>query len=420
MRFTILLALLVFPAAAAAQSGSARVTATENQCVTCHSRLMRNYAQPALLYHNDVHAQAGLLCSDCHGGNPTNPLRHDPDDPEQKFLGKPAPRDIPSMCDKCHGDPSYMRRYNPSLPVDQLEKYRTSRHGELLLGQGDPKPAHCVSCHSVHDIRQANNPASPVYAANLPATCSRCHSDSEYMAGYGIPVDQYEKYRASVHGQALLGRGDTGAPACNDCHGNHGAFPPEAGSIAQVCGMCHVRNDQLYEDSFHASIFEALEVSGCETCHGYHEVDHPSTAMLGAGDISACGACHSQEEDDPGFALGLEMKSVLDSLSVRIEKATALVAGAGRRGMEVSELEFNLRDIRQSLIESRTAIHSFDPEQVRESARPGLELVAQVDSLARLTLVEHGKRRWWLGGATLVLLAIIGGVALKMRRVEEE
>ena len=184
--------------------------------------------------------------------------------------------------------------------------------------------------------------------------------------------------------------------------------------------MCHVRNNQLYEASFHAPIFEGLGVSGCETCHGNHKIERPSEAMLGAGDASSCGQCHAQEQDDPGFSRGIEMKNILDSLSTRLEEATALVNTAGTQGMEVSELQFSLRDIRQSYIEGRTAIHSFDPEEVRKTASPGMELAVQVDALARLTLVEHDKRRWWLGGATLILLAIIGGVALRLRQIEKE
>jgi hypothetical protein len=38
-----------------------------------------------------------------------------------------------------------------------------------------------------------------------------------------IPHNQYEKFARSVHGIALLKKHDSGAPACNICHGNHGA-----------------------------------------------------------------------------------------------------------------------------------------------------------------------------------------------------
>src|SRR5688572_12273090 len=47
---------------------------------------------------------------------------------------------------------------------------------------------------------------------------------------YGIPTDQAEKFKGSVHGEALLKNRDMAAPTCNDCHGNHGAAPPGATS----------------------------------------------------------------------------------------------------------------------------------------------------------------------------------------------
>ncbi len=420
MRFTILMALLVIPASAAAQSGSEKPAAAVNNCIRCHSGMMKKYALPAQNYHDDIHSQAGVLCSDCHGGDPSNPRHHDRKDPKQNFRGKPAPQDIPGLCSHCHGNPVYMRGKNPSLPVDQLEKYRTSRHGELLLGQGDPKPAQCVSCHGVHNIRQAGDPASKVYATNLPGTCAACHADEKYMAGYGIPTNQMALYQTSVHGQALLGRDDTGAPACNDCHGNHGAYPPETSNVAQVCGLCHARNFALYQASFHAPIFDSAGESGCATCHGSHGIQHPTEEMLGEGERSACGKCHQMSADDKGFALGLEMKGVLDSLSGKMDSVAARVQKAHEHGMEVSELQLSLRDVRQSLIESRTSIHSFDPDQVRKTAAPGMLLAAQVDSLAGQTLYEHGKRRWWLGGMTLVLLTVIAGVVMLLKQIERK
>ena len=393
--------------------------ADENNCMACHAKLMKKYSTPVKLYSRDIHSQVGLICSDCHGGDPSRERRHDRNDPAQQFLGAPGAEQIPAFCDRCHGNTSYMRGFNPALPVDQLVKYRTSRHGQLLLGKGDTRAANCVSCHSVHDIYQAGDPGSSVYDTNIPKTCAGCHSDKEYMAGYSIPTDQYTEYAASVHGAALLERGDVGAPACNDCHGNHGAVPVEVADIFQVCGMCHVNNERLYRESFHSSIFEELEMPGCETCHGNHAVARPDESMLGAGDNSACGKCHEQSEDDPGFALGLNMKKELDSLSISLISTSRLVESAGQQGMEISELSLNLRDIRQSLIKSRTAVHTFDDIAVADLTREGIELAAQVAQSARKLLAEHGKRRWWLGGATLVLLAMILALYLKLRAIEK-
>ena len=75
--------------------------------------------------------------------------------------------------------------------------------------------------------------------------------------GSPLPTDQLAEYRNSVHGRALLEDGDFGAPACNDCHGNHAAMPPEISSIAQVCRTCHANNGALFDGSEHKKAFDS-------------------------------------------------------------------------------------------------------------------------------------------------------------------
>ena len=58
------------------------------------------------------------------------------------------------------------------------------------------------------------------------------------MKKHNLPSDAYAKWATSVHFQARA-KGDASAPTCNSCHGNHGAAPPEVGSVANVCGTCH-------------------------------------------------------------------------------------------------------------------------------------------------------------------------------------
>jgi hypothetical protein len=38
----------------------------------------------------------------------------------------------------------------------------------------------------------------------------------------------------------------------------------------------------------------------------------------------------------------------------------------------------------------------------------------------RVILAEHGKRRWWLGGMTLVLLTVIAGVVMLLKQIERK
>ena len=416
MRLSLMTALVILLVPLA----GIRAETVNSQCVICHEQRMDRIAMPAKLSAHGIHNQAGIGCNDCHGGDPTYPRWHGRpgENPDLHFNGKPSPEEIPELCNKCHGDPIYMRQHNPSLRVDQLELYKTSRHGQLLLGEGDTKAANCVSCHSVHDIKAVNDPSSTVYATNLPGTCSKCHSDKNYMAGRSIPTDQFELYKKSVHGTALLERGDRGVPACNDCHGNHGAYPPGVDNIAAVCGTCHVMNAQLYQASFHSGIFEAMGEPGCETCHGNHGIIHPDESFLTDGENATCLKCHESSQDDNGFIIASSMKTSLDSLHNQLSLATELVDEAEQSGMEVSDLSFELRDINQQYIKTRTSVHSFDDSEVQASAEPGLKKAAEVIAGAYKALKSHSERRWWLGGATLILILLIIGVYFKLREVE--
>src|SRR5207247_2141435 len=144
------------------------------------------------------------------------------------------------------------RERKPGLPADQLALYTTSVHGQRLA-LGDTAVATCVSCHGVHGILPVANAASPLYATNVARTCAQCHADPARMSAYGVPTNQFADYQRSVHAELLLSRHDLGAPTCNDCHGNHGAYPPGASSVAAVCGQCHPINRDLFVASPHKS-----------------------------------------------------------------------------------------------------------------------------------------------------------------------
>ena len=169
-------------------------------CITCHPAKVQKF-------RDDVHAQVGLSCHDCHGGNPDPNAGHAHGDGSEvqanPYVGQPKRADIPGFCGKCHGSADYMKRFNPAARVDQVAEYHSSVHGQRLA-KGDENVATCIDCHSVHDIRRKTNPESPVYATHVAETCSRCHSDAKRMAAYHIPTDQYARWRISVHAKAMF------------------------------------------------------------------------------------------------------------------------------------------------------------------------------------------------------------------------
>ena len=255
---------------------------------------------------SDVHFRRGLSCAGCHGGSPDDDTMAD--EIYERWPEAPERHEdrtwIAGFCARCHADPVFMRRFNPGLPTDQYAKYKESRHGLLLLGEGDSKAAQCVSCHGVHGIRGPRSPRSSVHPQQVPYTCGRCHADADYMRGYltadgePLPTDQLESFEPSVHGRALLERGDLGAPACNDCHGNHAAMPPEVSSVSQVCRSCHAGNGELFDGSKHKQAFDENGWPECATCHGNHAVAKTDDSMLSEASDPLCYECHREHAAD--------------------------------------------------------------------------------------------------------------------------
>src|SRR5215469_8882886 len=143
---------------------------TRNSCLDCHSALPEPLGVSQEKFSQDIHAQRGLTCASCHGGDPS---RDDPDKAMSRtagWKGKIDRKQIPQLCAGCHSDPAYMRQFNPSLRTDQLAQYHTSVHGKRLA-TGDTKVAVCTDCHSVHDLKAPNDPRSTVNPVNVANTC---------------------------------------------------------------------------------------------------------------------------------------------------------------------------------------------------------------------------------------------------------
>jgi len=282
----------------------------KSSCIECHSKLEdTRLSAPAKLFDNDIHHARGLSCNDCHGGDPNADTKEGAKDPRKGYLGKPKTLDVPAYCGKCHSDATLMKRFNPSLRVDQEKEYYTSNHGKLLKA-GEQRVATCISCHSVHGIRSVKDPLSSVYPSNVAETCSKCHASVDYMRGFGIPSDQYAKYKTSVHARALYEKQDLSAPTCNDCHGNHGATPPGIASVANVCGQCHARQAELFQTSPHKAAFDQKQLAECITCHSNHAIAKPGDQMIGTQQGALCINCHSS--GDKGFAAAGLMRARID------------------------------------------------------------------------------------------------------------
>ncbi|HET9525759.1 MAG TPA: cytochrome c3 family protein [Pyrinomonadaceae bacterium] len=388
----------------------------KNSCIDCHGKLEDSrLSAPAKLFENDVHRGRGLSCNDCHGGDPNADTSEAAKDPRKGYLGKPRALDIPAYCGKCHSDANLMKRFNPSLRVDQEKEYYTSVHGQLLRA-GEQKVATCISCHTVHGIRAVNDPLSSVYPLNVADTCAKCHGNAEYMSAFKIPSDQVAKFKTSVHANALYQKQDLSAPTCNDCHGNHGAAPPGIASVANVCGQCHARQADLFQTSPHKAAFDQQGLAECVTCHSNHDIAVPTDQMIGTEQGALCVNCHSS--GDKGFVAAGQMRSRIDELIASIDKSNDILSLAERKGMEVSKPKFELKGATDALTHARVLIHASSTDEVEKVVAPGLEVANKGYQAGLGALAELSFRRKGLAISLVFILFLALLVYLKIRHIE--
>ena len=411
-------ALLAGARTAAAQT--AAPTAVANTCASCHATLTdpKFSAPPAAFAQQDIHRERGFTCIDCHGGDRTAADKLKAHDAAKGFTGAPAGQTQVATCARCHSDTELMRKYAPRQRVDQAAEYATSVHGKRLAA-GDARVATCASCHGAHGVRRVNDAKSPVFPTSVAHTCATCHASAGHMAGYTLPnkkplpTDQLALYQQSVHYAALTKGNDLSAPTCNDCHGNHGAAPPGAGSVVNVCGTCHAVFAQKFSTSVHAQIFDRA----CVECHSNHAVKKPSDAMLGADANSLCATCHSGA-DDKGVIAAVSMRGDIERLKTALERSSSTVSALGTAGMEMSAQQIAIGTARTRLTLARTELHAFDAARVTPVVQEGLTTLAGVDTAASTAAAELRFRRRGLALSLLAILLVVVALGFKIRQLE--
>ena len=250
-------------------------------------------------------------CASCHGDHDILPL--------SIKLSKVHPVNLPNTCGLCHEDLDLTTRYD-ILFTHPVEVFRNSVHGRATTKGGIYTAATCNDCHSVggsaHKIFSAGYPQSTVNHFNIPGTCGQCHK--------GIENDFWD----GIHGK-LVKRGETSAPVCTDCHGEHGIISPSdpRSPVSRIrvaeatCVPCHestTLNERYglpagriakFIDSYHGLKSKAgdLHVANCASCHGVHRIlpsSDPTSTIHPDNLRITCGECH------PGISAELAATSI--------------------------------------------------------------------------------------------------------------
>lgn len=134
-------------------------------CISCHSDPDFLVTHPKVYeYYRDwersIHAQEGVTCSDCHGGNPnTRDVRraHAEFSEENQARSAVGFSRVAETCGDCHDE--------------ILEAYRESKHyAKLKEEKGERHGPTCVTCHSSMNTLTLD-------VTTVADACARCHNE---------------------------------------------------------------------------------------------------------------------------------------------------------------------------------------------------------------------------------------------------
>ncbi len=370
-------------------------------CITCHLDMEdETITPPVNEWKESVHRTAGVMCHDCHGGNPADDdLAMDPD--ESGFTGKPEPQDIPELCAKCHADAKKMRQYNKR--ADQYALYSGSVHGRKLA-KGDIEAPSCVSCHGKHKILRVKDPQSMVNRNMVIETCGGCHSDKAKFEKRRKPFNQLALYKKSRH-YDLLSKGDLLVPTCVDCHGNHGVLSTKSERVRTVCFKCHGQQAEAYKQSPHFKAYKEEGEPLCFTCHNNHDVEKPGVAKFSGENDNDCIGCH--DEKSKAYLTGIEIQSALTStISALQEGGTALadLKENGHGGFETSSLEEKIAKAHENLTELHSTTHGLNVETIKKDSEKIIQSSQSVSNKVASFWAEIKTRHRGLAVAWIVFL----------------
>lgn len=270
-------------------------------CRSCHEDASEQYQAHGVALVGDLDDIPN--CADCHGDHNVLPIE------DRNSMAHPT--NLPATCGTCHENLDLTTKYD--ILIDHpVEIYETSVHGQASMG-GIYVAATCNDCHSTgetaHKIYAPGNPESSINHFNIPKTCGKCHK--------GVEKDYWE----GIHGQ-LAARGETDAPVCTNCHGEHGIISPEdprspvsKSKVAEfTCSPCHdsaVLNEkyglptarlQTFIDSYHGLKSKSgdTHVANCASCHGVHRIlpSSDENSTINPKNLKAtCGECHPKISD---------------------------------------------------------------------------------------------------------------------------
>jgi len=230
------------------------------QCTVCHTDAELRKRLPI---HSSLAAKG--TCVECHGF-------HSIKSSAVQKTGVPENQ----YCMTCHSRQLVMKmKSGETLSVLVNESaLRKSVHAKLK----------CTECHSGFSMTQhpmRTHDSKRAYSLQISKNCWKCHEKAS------------QDYESSVH-LDMLKRGNSKAPSCTDCHGDHAVVSTKKYRDIGItsCNKCHSDMNSSYEASMHGKAWKKGDEKAptCASCHSAHNVESTLTTKIKEG----CLKCHKE------------------------------------------------------------------------------------------------------------------------------
>jgi predicted CXXCH cytochrome family protein len=187
--------------------------------------------------------------------------------------------------------------------------------------------------------------------------------------------------------------------------------------VANVCAQCHLREAELFRASPKKDIFDAIGQAECLVCHNNHRIEPPADHWVGVQEGAVCSVCHDASGDS-ARTIGA-MREALDGLADRVVAADASLARAERAGMLVDDGRLALRAAREQQVQARVLVHAFAAEPFGAAAAEGAASARRALDAGEAASRELQVRRTGLGVTTLLIVAFLVTLWIKIRRLPD-
>jgi predicted CXXCH cytochrome family protein len=191
-------------------------------------------------------------------------------------------------------------------------------------------------------------------------------------------------------------------------------------SVAQVCRRCHAQNGILFDSSRHKQVFEEHKWPECGQCHGHHDIQKPTVALIGDTDDTLCGKCHNvySRKDPKCNETAVHFRKALDAMIAGRAQVSGEEEHLAEAGLDVEPLARSLSDLDEALVQSKSKVHSFDIGTFDQAAQPGDEALQKSRQQIVEAKSEYGFRRRGLLAAIGFMVLMVAGIGLKLRQLE--